>query len=105
MSMINDRGDGDENGDENDDDNDDHGDSVIHFVSKSHSQSVSQSVSQTVSQSVSQSFCHHSITKSESKCRILKSIKIIQLTWKIVKALTNVAEMNCVENLKSKSKK
>ena len=36
MSMINDRGDGDENGDENDDDNDDHGDSVIHFVSKSH---------------------------------------------------------------------
>ena len=40
MSMINDRGDGDENGDENDDDNDDHGDSVIHFVSKSHSQSV-----------------------------------------------------------------
>ena len=38
MSMINDRGDGDENGDENDDD--DHGDSVIHFVSKSHSQSV-----------------------------------------------------------------
>ena len=33
MSMINDRGDGDENGDENDDDNDDHGDSVIHFVS------------------------------------------------------------------------
>ena len=29
MSMINDRGDGDEN----DDDNDDHGDSVIHFVS------------------------------------------------------------------------
>ena len=97
MSMINDRGDGDENGDENDDDNDDHGDSVIHFVSKSHSQSVSQSVSQ--------SFCHHSITKSESKCRILKSIKIIQLTWKIVKALTNVAEMNCVENLKSKFKK
>ena len=97
MSMINDRGDGDENGDENDDDNDDHGDSVIHFVSKSHSQSVSQSVSQ--------SFCHQSITKSESKCRILKSIKIIQLTWKIVKALTNVAEMNCVENLKSKSKK
>ena len=93
MSMINDRGDGDENGDENDDDNDDHGDSVIHFVSKSHSQSVSQS------------FCHQSITKSESKCRILKSIKIIQLTWKIVKALTNVAEMNCVENLKSKSKK
>ena len=97
MSMINDRGDGDENGDENDDDNDDHRDSVIHFVSKSHSQSVSQSVSQ--------SFCHQSITKSESKCRILKSIKIIQLTWKIVKALTNVAEMNCVENLKSKSKK
>ena len=44
MSMINDRGDGDENGDENDDDNDDHGDSVIHFVGKSHSQSVSQSV-------------------------------------------------------------
>ena len=36
MSMINDRGDGDENSDENDDDNDDHGDSVIHFVSKSH---------------------------------------------------------------------
>ena len=34
MSMINDRGDGDENGDANDDDNDDHGDS------KSHSQSV-----------------------------------------------------------------
>ena len=42
MSMINDRGDGDENSDENDDDNDDHGDSVIHFVSKSHSQSVIQ---------------------------------------------------------------
>ena len=42
MSMINDRGDGDENGDENDDDNDDHGDSVIHFVSKSHSRSVIQ---------------------------------------------------------------
>lgn len=40
MSMINDRGDGDENGDENDDDNDDHGGSVIHFVSKSHSHSV-----------------------------------------------------------------
>ena len=69
---------------------DDYGDSVIHSVSKSHSQSVNQS------------FCHHSITNSESKYRVVQSIKIIQLTWKIVKALTNVVEMNCVENLKSK---
>ena len=59
----------------------------------------------SASRTVNQSFCHHSITKSESKCRIVKSILMIQLTWKIVKALTNVAEMNCVENLKSKSKK
>ena len=70
---------------------DDHGDSVIHSLSKSHSQSVSQS------------FCHHSITKSESKYTIVKSIQIIQLTWRIIKALTKVVEMNCVENLKSKN--
>ena len=70
---------------------DDHGDSVIRSVSKSHGQSVNQS------------FCHHSITNSESKYTIVKSIKIIQLTWRIIKALTKVVEMNCVENLKSKS--
>ena len=70
---------------------DDYGDSVIHSVSKSHSQSVNQS------------FCHHSITNSESKYRVVQSIKIIQLTWKIVKALTNIIEMSCVENLRSKS--
>ena len=70
---------------------DDYGDSVIHSVSKSHSEWVNQS------------FCHHSITNSESKYRVVQSIKIIQLTWKIVKALTNVVEMNCVENLRSKS--
>ena len=70
---------------------DDHGDSVTHSVSKSHNQSVNQS------------FCHHSITNSESKYTIVKSIKIIQLTWRIIKALTKVVEMNCVENLKSKS--
>ena len=64
---------------------------MIHSVSNSHSQSVNQS------------FCHHSITNSESKYRVVQSIKIIQLTWKIVEALTNVIEMNCVENLKSKS--
>ena len=75
----------------NDHVDDDYGDSVIHSVSKSHSQSVNQS------------FCHHSITNSESKYRVVQSIKIIQLTWKIVKALTNVIEMNCAENLKSKS--
>ena len=69
----------------------DHGDSVIHSLSKSHSQSVNQS------------FCHHSITKSESKYTIVKSIQIIQLTWRIIKALTKVVEMNCVENLKSKN--
>ena len=64
---------------------------IAWFVSNSHSQSVNQS------------FCHHSITNSESKYTIVKSIKIIQLTSKIVKALTKVVEMNCVENLKSKN--
>ena len=52
----------------NDHVDDDYGDSVIHSVSKSHSQSVNQS------------FCHHSITNSERKYTIVKSIKIIQLT-------------------------